>query len=363
MFLSAKTPLVAIDIGSHSVKVAQLAGTPGKYELISFGMMPLENEAVVDGVIKKEDVVIDALGSLLKAEKIQTKYAVASVSGEAVIVKKIRVPQMSYADLAANINHEAEQYIPFDIDDVSLDFQILGRGAKVEPGLEEEENEHDKTDKMEILLVAVQKEMIDNRVGVLSDAGLRPVIIDLDVFALVNALSNSRDLTQMGTAALIDLGASFTHLNIIQDGLTAFTRDIPMGGHVCSQKLMSQFGVPFLEAEAIKRGDISAAVDREAAIKVIAESFTKIAEEVEKSMEFFRATSNSIISQVFLSGGGVLVPGVCSLFRDKLGILVESMNPLDGIKVNPKNFDHDLVSQINPIAAVAIGLATRKFKY
>lgn len=363
MFLSAKTPLVAIDIGSHSVKVAQLAGTPGKYELMSFGMMPLENEAVVDGVIKKEDVVIDALGALLKAEKIQTKYAVASVSGEAVIVKKIRVPQMSHADLAVNINHEAEQYIPFDIDDVSIDFQILGRGARVEPGIEEEENGQDKTDKMEILLVAVQKETIDNRIGVLSDAGLRPVIIDLDVFALVNALSNSRDLTQMGTAALIDLGASFTHLNIIQDGLTAFTRDIPMGGLACSQKLMSQFGVTYQEADALKHGEIPATLDREAVIKTIAESFMKIAEEIEKSFEFFSATSNSIISQVFLSGGGVLVPGACGLFRDKLGIMVDSMNPLDGIKVNPRSFDHDLVSRINPIAAVAIGLATRKFNY
>jgi type IV pilus assembly protein PilM len=192
---------------------------------------------------------------------------------------------------------------------------------------------------------------------------LRPVIIDLDVFALVNALANSRDLTQVGTAALIDLGASFTHLNIIQDGLTAFTRDIPLGGLACTQKLMSQFGVTYEDADALKRGEIPEAMDREAVVKTLAESFAKIAEEIEKSIEFFCNTSNSMISQVFLSGGGVLVPGVSSLFRDKLGVMVDHLNPLDGIKVNPKHFDQDLVAKINPIAAVAIGLATRKFKY
>lgn len=364
MFLSAKTPLVAIDIGSHSIKAAQLARSGNKYELLSFGMMPLENETIVDGVIKKEDVVIEALGNLLKAEQIQVKYAVTSVSGEAVIIKKIKVPLMSRAELEKTINQEAEQYIPFDIDDVSVDFQILGRSSdKIVEILEDEEGETDKSDKMEILLVAVQKEIIDNRVGILTDCGLKPVIVDLDVFALVNALALSHDLTEAGTVALIDLGASFTHMNIVADGVTSFTRDIPMGGLACTQKLMSEFGILYPDAEAFKRGEIPEKVSRESVVHVISDAFIKLAEEIGKSFEFFSSTSTSKVSRIFISGGGALVPGVDYLFQDKLGVPVEFLSPLQGIKVNPRKFDREFAAKMGPIAAVAVGLATRKFDY
>ncbi|MBI4382975.1 MAG: type IV pilus assembly protein PilM [Nitrospinae bacterium] len=356
MFLSAKTPLVAIDIGSHSIKVAQLAGVRDKYELLSFGLMPLESEAIVDGVVKKEDVVIDTLSRLVKAEKIPTRYAVASVAGEAVIVKKIKVPMMSEKELVLSINHEAEQYIPFDIDDVSIDFQIIGRGVAAEP---EEESDQEK---MEILLVAVQRELIDSRTGILAEAGLKPVIVDLDMFAIVNALGVSRDLSRLGSVALLDLGATFTHVNIVLNGFTAFTRDIPLGGSSCTQKLMSGFGVSYEQAEAIKRGEMPEKVEREDAVRVLADSFEKIAEEVQKSFEFFSATTNTPVERVFVSGGGALVPGAAGLLGEKLGAPAELLDPFAAVKIG-KKFDREMASRMAPIAAVAIGLATRKFDY
>ncbi len=356
MFLSAKTPLVAIDIGSHSIKVAQLAGARDKYELSSFGLMPLENEAIVDGVVKKEDVVIDALSRLIKAEKILARHAVASVAGEAVIVKKIKVPMMSEKDLVQTINHEAEQYIPFDIDDVSIDFQIIGRGVAAEP---EEEGGQEK---LEILLVAVQKELIDSRTGILTEAGLKPVIVDLDMFAIVNALGISRDLSRLGPIALLDLGATFTHVNIVLNGFTAFTRDIPLGGFSCTQKLMSEFGVSGEQAEAIKRGELPEKVEREAAVRVMADSFEKIAEEAQKSFEFFSATTNARVERIFVSGGGSLVPGAAGLLGEKLGAPAELLDPFAAVKIG-RNFDREMASRMAPIAAVAIGLATRKFDY
>ncbi|NIQ02893.1 MAG: type IV pilus assembly protein PilM, partial [Nitrospinaceae bacterium] len=180
MFLSEKTPLVAVDIGSHSIKLAQLIGAKNRFELKNFGIMPLKEGCIVDGMIRRPDEVIEAVTTLLKAEKVSTKYSVASVAGEAVIIKKIQVPAMSEEELAESIHWEAEQYIPFDIDDVSLDYQVLNPRVKAD---------EDEEEKMEILLVAVQNEIIDSRRDILLDAGLRPVIIDLDVFALVNALS------------------------------------------------------------------------------------------------------------------------------------------------------------------------------
>ncbi|MZH02219.1 MAG: hypothetical protein F3745_02100 [Nitrospinae bacterium] len=225
MFLSKKSPLVAIDIGSSSIKLVQLTELKdGKYELTRFGMMPLEEECIVEGAIKKPDQVADALKSLIKAEKIQSRYAVSAVAGEAVFIKKIKVPVMTEEELSAKITEEAEQYIPFDIEDVALDFQILGaidneenKGEESEDSLDSEsaddiDNDEQKDDSnedeemMEALLVAVQREVIDERTDLLLEADLKPAIIDLDVFALMNAAQLTADLSTMGTVALIDLG-------------------------------------------------------------------------------------------------------------------------------------------------------------
>jgi len=220
MFLSENTPLVAIDIGSHSIKMAQMRGSGGKFELLNFSLMPLKDDSIIDGVIRKHDEVVETLTKMIKLEKIDTRFAVASIAGEAVIIKKIRVAKMTMEELKANIEKEAEQHIPFDIDDVSIDFQLLDKNGSAE---------NEDPDTMEILLVAVQKDLVDSLSDVLYDAGLKPAIIDLDVFAMVNAFELGVDLKAGGVVAVIDLGESYTHLHIMQEGLTAYTRDIPLG--------------------------------------------------------------------------------------------------------------------------------------
>jgi type IV pilus assembly protein PilM len=355
MLLSEKTPLVAVDIGTHSVKIAQIIGSPGKYALASFQVLPLEYEAVVDGVIKKPEVVVEAIRRLKRAEKIKTNYCVSSVAGEAVIIKKIKVPTMTQEELAENIAKEAEQYIPFDIDDVAIDFQILGPGDN---GDEEEVEEG----KMDILLVAVQKEIIDSRVDILKEAGLKPRIIDLDAFAVANALSISRDIEALGTLAVIDLGASFTHLNIMHNGHRSFSQDIPGGGVACTQKLMAEFKVEYSQAEAMKRGDIPAGVEPAAVIRVMAEAVAKIIEEIEKAFEFYSSTINGAVGRLFLTGGGALMAGVDELMAQKLGIPVEILNPMESLKI-PAKFDRTLIEKMGPVAAVTVGLGIRKFDY
>jgi len=281
MFLSAKTPLLAVDIGSNSIKVGRLMGTPGKYELSNFGVMPLESESVVEGVVQDEDHVVDALTRLVKAEDMDTPYAVASVAGEAVMIKKIKVPMMSHEELEEFIPQEAEQYIPFDIDDVRIDFQIL-EGT---PTLEDHEFE-EEVEKQEILLVSVQNEIIDSRSNVLTAAGLKPVIIDLDVFAMVNAINISRNLQDMGSVAIIDLGGAFTHLNILMDGVTSYTRDIPGGQDACTNTLMEKYELEYRESENIKVGAIPEGGEKEEVIELIAESFEPILEELTSHSSF-----------------------------------------------------------------------------
>ncbi|CCQ90195.1 putative MreB/Mbl protein [Nitrospina gracilis 3/211] len=358
MFLSAKTPLLAIDIGSHSIKVAQLDGDPGKFELKNFGLMPLEPESVTEGVVRDEEQVSDALTRLLAAEKINNRFAVVSVSGEAVMIKKIKVPVLPEEDLAEAIQEEAEQYIPFDIDDVRIDYQVL------EPSVtfDEHEFEDEEEEKLDILLVAVQNEIIDSRLAVLAAAGLKPVIVDLDVFAIVNALGNSRNVKDMGSVALLDLGHTFTHLNILMDGVSTFTRDIPVGGGLCTKNLVSRFQLEPKDAEALKYGVLPEEVEKDDVINVILDSIDPIIEELHKAFEFFSSTSNSQVEKVFVMGGGALIPGVDGFIADRMAVPVELFDPFESIKI-PSTFDKKALAHMAPMSAVAIGLASRRFDY
>jgi type IV pilus assembly protein PilM len=383
MFLSKKTQLVAIDIGSSSIKLVQLSELKGgEFELTHFGMMPLAEECIVEGSIKKPELVAKALADLIKAEKIQSRYAVSAVAGEAVFIKKIKVPVMSEEELSEKITQEAEQYIPFDIDDVALDFQLLGTVTTEETeesdnskssefneesqsndSQQEDSSEEAEEEMMEVLLVAVQRAVIDERTDILLEVGLKPAIIDLNVFALMNAAQLTNDLSSMGVTALIDLGDSFTHINIIQDGKMGYTRDIPVGGDYCTKMLMSKFKVPFNQTLAIKRGNFSSDIDEEEVIKIIAQAYKRVLEEVQKSFEYFGTLSGNKVERVLLCGGGSMIRGLDGFFADHLGVPVEILNPMQGVKINPKNFDNSLIDEMSGLSTVALGLATRRFDY
>lgn len=383
MFLSKNTQLVAIDIGSSSIKLVQLAAMKGgKFELTHFGMMPLDEECIVEGVIKKTELVAEALKNLIKAEKINSRYAVSAVAGEAVFIKKIKVPVMSEEELSENISQEAEQYVPFDIDDVALDFQVLGKveGEKQEKsesskGSEPEDQSPSNDlegedpggqtngDMMEVLLVAVQRVVIDERMDILLEADLKPAIIDLNVFALMNAAQLTNDLPAVGNTALIDLGDSFTHINIIQGGKMGYSRDIPIGGGYCTKMLMSKFKVAFKQVLELKRGNFSSEINEEDVIAIITQAYEKVLEEIQKSFEYFGTLSGNQVERVLLCGGGSLIQGIDNFFADSLSLPVEIMNPMLGVKINPKSFDQSLIDEMGGLSTVALGLATRRFDH
>ena len=371
MFLSKKTPLVAIDMGSHSIKLLQLAQLKnGSFELVSLGIMPLEQGSIVEGVIKDSDQVTEALKNLVKAENIKSNFVVASVSGEAVFVKKIKVPEMSEDELAEKITEEAEQYIPFDINDVALDYQTFGRvngnlsqqKEQEKKSSDEDSAEEDPT-MMEALLVAVQRDVIEERTDVLLEAGLKPAIIDLDVFALMNAARLNKDLTAMGATALIDLGDSFTHVNILQKGSIGYTRDIPIGGGYCSTMLMSKFQVPFNQTHRMKGGYMPDGVKEDDVLALIIQGYKKVFDEIQKSFKYFHTLSSTPVERILLSGGGCLINGIDAYMSDLLKVSVEHLDPMQGIKVNSRKFDLEIITELTRLSTVAIGLATRRFDY
>jgi type IV pilus assembly protein PilM len=345
-----KKGLVGLDIGSSAIKAVELkAGGKGgaEYQLTSVGLEPLPPEAIVDGAIMDSGAVIDAVQRLFSSQKIKTNDVATGVSGNAVIVKKISLPQMSQEELAESIHWEAEQYIPFDIQDVAIDYEVIEGGGS--------------GGNMDVLLVAVKKDKISDYTAAITQAGKNPAIVDVDVFALQNCYEVNYGTDPGRVLALLNVGASIMNINIVKGGTSIFNRDIAVGGNQYTDAIQKDLNLSFDQAETLKRGGRveGAAVENLGPIlQAVSES---IALEIQKTFDFFKATSSEDrIDRIFLSGGTSKVHGLRDLLADRFDAGVEIMNPFNNITYNPRDFDPDFINEIGPSAAIAVGLAVRK---
>lgn len=360
MGISKKSQVIGIDVGSHSVKLVQLLRKKKKPELMNVGIIPLPEGTFVDGMTENPNLVSDAIKQLVASEKIKTKYAVTSVSGESVIIKKINIPKMSKEELAESIKLEAEQYIPFDIKDVNIDFTILSSAVKdldKEPYTESE----DGGEQMEVLLVAAKKDIIEQRESILLNAGLTPVVFDLDVFAVENSFNLNYEQEKNQVVSIVNIGASVTNLDIIEEGSSGFTRDILLGGTNYTETIQKQLKVDYEEAEKMKLGLNITEKNKDEIISIIQDVTDSLASEIQKSLDFYSTAANRNVDQIFLSGGSAKMSGISQLLSEKLDIAVETLNPLLKVSVNKKIFDLEYIADISPLIAVAAGLAFRRF--
>lgn len=346
MLFSRKIEPIALDIGSTFIKLVQLKGANRNYQLVKFGMVPLPAEVIVEGAVMDAGRVVEAIKELLTAQKVSTKEAVISVSGSSVIIKRVSVADMTDEELAESIKWEAEQYIPFSIDDVNVNFQKLGPGAA--------EGQAD------VLLVAVKKDKINDYVNLVKEAGLEPVVMDVDAFALANMSELNYDLG-VGITALLNIGASVMNINILKDGMSIFTRDITVGGNRYTEALQRDFGLTYEDAEKVKRGGEVEGADREQIAGVMSSVTDDIVSETQRSFEFFRSTTGSDkVSRVLVSGGCARIGNFTTVLSERLEIPVEVTNPFKNIKVDPKRFDPAVIADSAPLSAVAVGLAIRR---
>ncbi len=346
---SKKKDAVGIDIGSSSVKLVELKETKRGYQLKNFGVAPLTAEAIVDGAIMDSGAIADAISSLITNLKVKVKDVVASVSGHSVIIKKINLPIMTDDELAESIQWEAEQFIPFDINDVNLDFQIMTGSASEEQG------------QMEVLLVAVKKDMINDYITLFNQVGLTPVVVDVDSFAIENMFEVNYQIEEGEVITLINIGASMMNINILKSGVSAFTRDISMGGNQFTEELQKQFSVSYEDAETLKLGEDIAGISRADVDNIMRRVSDSVANEIQRSLNFFAATSaTDQITRIYVCGGCSKVNGFTDTLEDKVGIPVEFLNPFNNITVNERYFDPDYIREIAPLAAVGVGLALRR---
>jgi type IV pilus assembly protein PilM len=340
-------PVVGLDIGSSAVKAVELKPGGNRYKVVAFASEPVPPDSIVDGAIIDGGAVAEAIRRVFTHRGFTAKDVVASLSGNAVIVKKISLPVMSEAELAESIYWEAEQYIPFDIQDVNLDYQVLDSG----PGAEGKAT-------MDVLLVAAKKEKIADYTGVIAQAGRVPVVVDVDAFALQNAYEVNYTPVPGSVVVLMNAGASAININILNGDQSLFTRDISTGGNAYTEAVQKELQLSFDSAEQAKKGQPVPGVAFEDVRPVLHAMTDNVLLEVQKTFDFFKSSTESEqIDRILLSGGSSRVDGFAVALGERFGAPVEMFDPFRTISPDGTS---DTPGPEGSTAAVAVGLALRK---
>jgi type IV pilus assembly protein PilM len=350
--LGKSKAIVGLDIGSSTVKAVELKAAGKKLKVSAFGVEPIPPDSIVDGAIIDGAAVTDAIRRLFTNKAFKTKDVAASLSGNAVIVKKINLPVMTESELAESIYWEAEQYIPFDIQDVNLDYQIIDPGTGP-----------DSKGTMDVLLVAAKKEKIADYTGVISQAGRVPVVVDVDAFALQNAYEMNYGVDAQAVVVLLNAGASAININILSGDQSLFTRDISIGGNAYTEAVQKELDLPFDAAEQLKKGHPVDGKTFDDVQPVLHAMTDNVLLEIQKTFDFFKATAASDrIDKIILSGGASRVDGFAAALAERFGAPVEPFDPFRAIAFEPKKLgvDEADLEGLMPTAAVAVGLALRK---
>src|SRR5881396_1228526 len=349
MALFNKTkPLVGLDIGSSSLKAVELIKIKKNFHLSGFAYEPISTDAVVDGAIMDFLPIAETIKKSFVGAKFKAKAVATGVSGHSVIVKRVVIPATTAEEVQASIQIDAEQYIPFDISEVNLDYQIVGPTMATEDA------------GMEVVLVAAKKDKIQNHTNVITLAGRTPEVVDIDAFALQNAFEANYKVGPDAAVALLNIGASLMNINITKGGMPLFIRDVSVGGNQYTDILQKELQLNFQEAEDLKLGRTGGSETE--MVQPLLESITEmLIVEVQKTFDFFRETYPSErITQILLSGGTCRMHGLAEKIQATLGYPTEILDPFKAITIGPK-VNLGKVTSLGPALTVAVGLALRGF--
>lgn len=341
--------LVGVDIGSSSIKVCQLREGRRGNELIRLGYDPLPAQTIVDGHVMNSGAVVESLARVFRDQRIKQRDVAMSVSGQSVIIRKITVPIMTPAELSEQIQWEAEQHIPFDIKDVQIDYEVLRRRPEAS--------------QMDLLLVAAKRDEIHDYAQLARDAKLRPVVVDIDAFTIQNLFEFSRGLPSDQVIGLINVGASLSTLNIVARGVSSFTRDIASAGNTISDEIRKRIGIPFEEAEVFKCAPPGAPGVPPQVRSIVDATADNIAAEIQRSLDFFMATSGEgEIASAYLTGGTANLGVLAQAIERRSRVHVEVFSPLEKVAVSGAEVDQNILGARRAQLAVALGLSMRKDK-
>jgi type IV pilus assembly protein PilM len=335
---------VGLDIGSGLVKVAVVDHSKKQPELVKVAVVPLLADAIVEGEVMDPGIVAEAIQSALAAAEVKGKQVVTAVGGRDVIIKKIQIERVKEQQARELMRWEAEQHVPFDMESVELDFQILDPD---DDGVE-----------MSVLLVAAKRELIESKLRVLTDAGLEPSMVDVDAFALHNAFEMNYPEAMKGIVALVNIGHDVTNINILDDGVPILTRDITVGTRRFREDLQRERGISADEAQQLLQG-----YDRSAHLDAVLESRgEEIAVGIERAAAFLASSSRSAatVRAIYTCGGGARIPGLSDALADRLRISVQQANPLTNLTIRDGALDSLVTDEVASLLMLPIGLAMRQ---
>lgn len=351
MFGQNKAPLLGIDISSSVIKVLELSQKAGKYTVESYAAEPLPFNAVIEGKIENKDEVAAAIKRAVKRSGTKAKDAAVAVSANAAITKVISYSaSLSERELEGQIMMEAESLIPYPLDEVRLDFEVLGRSST-------------DVDAVDVLLAASRSENVDARTEVLEKAGLIPRIVDVEAYTMENAFSLiSEQLVNHGqglTVAIVDIGANMTTLHVLVDGKIAFTREQSFGGNILTEEIERHYGMSYQEAGRAKK---DGSLPDDYALKVLDPFKRSMVTTVTRALQFFFSASAQYqsIDHVVLSGGCASIHGVDAMIAEETGTSTSIANPFSNMIIG-KRVSIQALSNDSPSMLIACGLAMRNF--
>lgn len=340
-----KKPLLGLDLGSSSIKIANLKVSGKKAVLNDLVILPLAHGAVEAGDVVNPDLVATCIQQGIEKKSYSKGQAAVGMFGSSVVVKKISMPKMDKKIVSEQLRWEAEQYIPFSIDEAVFDFHILS----TEGGRET----------MDVLLVAARQEHLFRYFEALEGAGLSCNVVDVNGIALANCFEFNYGKVP-NVIALVNIGASVSNLVIMEAGNVSFSRDIPFGGFLYDSEIGRELGINPMEAEGLKLGvSYNQETPQEvlSAIQYVNES---VSQEINNSFDFYSSTSaNGKVSQIFISGGAAQTPGLIEKIQETTQVPCELLDPFQKIEINKKKFSAEFIDQIKLFAPVSLGLGLR----
>ncbi|TFH66771.1 MAG: type IV pilus assembly protein PilM [Gemmatimonadales bacterium] len=334
---------VGLDIGSGLIKLVVISHGGGGPVLTKVAFTQVVDDAIVEGEVMDPGIVADAIRGLFASSGIKPRHVVTAVGGRDVIIKKISMDRMKESEAREVIRWEAEQHVPFDMDNVELDFQILDQGGE---GLQ-----------MSVLLVAAKRELVENKLALLADVGIEPSIIDVDAFALHNAFEVNYPDAMNGVVGLVNVGHEMTNVNILEDGVPILTRDLPLGTRRFREDLMRERGMSVTDADSLLQGSNGS----EALAPFVNDRAEDLAVGIDRAAAFLQTATRSStgLTRLYTSGGGARVPGLNAALGDRLRLPVQLANPTERLQIEEGVFDAMDIDEVAPLLMLPVGLALR----
>ena len=340
---------VALDIGSSSIKMVEAVVDNNGFRVLQLGIVPLVENAIQNNMVVDSQSVADGIRQVLQENSVKAKRVISAVPGRAVIKKKVQMPKQEQAELDANIEFVAQNVIPENLENVNLDYQVLGSS--------------DEGNKMEVLLVAVKKDIVNSYSDVIEDAGLEAAVMDVDDFAIENMYeANYAEDTAKGVVGVVHIGAQNTSISLLQDGISTFTGDLSIGGIYFTEALAAQTGLAFAAAESFKLTGVAEENKSLSLPALMQPTADELAEEIRRTVTLYGAVPSEEgegLKTIFLSGGGAKLAGLRALLEERMGVPVRLSEPFRCFTIG-KNIDRDFLLESAPSFAVAAGLSIRR---